>query len=242
MTLLGAALLWFGWFGFNAGSALAADGVAANAFVTTFAAPAAALAVWMVLELLKSGHSTAVGAATAIVAGLVAITPAAGFVTPLSSIAIGGLAAVASFVAIQVRARSSLDDSLDVFACHGVAGIVGAVLTGVFATTTVNPNGADGLLYGNPSLVVVQVIAVLATIAFVAVATAGVIAVVRVVAGLRVSLADELAGIDLSEHGESAYHGGDLATLPVATGRRVGESVVIPAAEVARFAATVPTK
>jgi Amt family ammonium transporter len=231
-TVLGAGLLWFGWFGFNAGSALAANGVAANAFVTTHTAAAAALTMWMVLDLIRNRHCTAVGAATGAVVGLVAITPAAGFVTPAAAIAIGIFAASASFFAMQLRARTQLDDALDVFACHGVAGIVGALLTGIFATKGVNAAGGDGLLAGNAHQLVVQLLAVLATIALAAIGTAILLTVVRLFGGLRISLADEIAGIDVAEHGEQAYHGGDLDEL--AGG--LGDSIVLPHANDSRAA------
>jgi Amt family ammonium transporter len=234
LTLLGAGLLWFGWFGFNAGSALAADGVAANAFATTFAAAAAALCAWLALDLVRTGRATAVGGATGVVVGLVAVTPAAGFVTPLAALAIGALGACASYAAVQWRARTALDDALDVFACHGVAGTVGALLTGVFATTSVNPAGAQGWLAGNPAQVVTQALAVAAAAALAALGTAGILLGLRAVLRVRVEVADEIAGVDLSEHGEAAYVGADgFATA----GRRgaVGASVVIPAAEIARI-------
>lgn len=226
-ALLGAGLLWFGWFGFNAGSALSANGIAANALVTTHAAAAAGLVTWVVAELWKSGRATAVGAATGAVVGLVAITPAAGFVTPLSALAMGALAVPFSFAALHYRPRTRLDDTLDVLACHGVAGVVGAVLTGVFATTAVNPDGADGLLAGNPSLLWIQIVAVVATIAFVAVASTAILFALRLVMPLRVPVEVEVEGIDISEHGEEAYHGGDLSDL---TGRKtaLGEAVVLP--------------
>ena len=223
-TVLGAGLLWFGWFGFNAGSALAANGVAANAFVTTHTAAASALTMWMVLDLLRNRHCTAVGAATGAVVGLVAITPAAGFVTPAAAIAIGVIAASASFFAMQLRARTQLDDALDVFACHGVAGIAGALLTGIFATKSVNAGGGDGLLAGNPHQLTVQLLAVLSTIVLAGVGTVILLSVVKLLGGLRISLADEIAGIDGAEHGEQAYHGGDLDEL--AGG--LGDSVVMP--------------
>jgi Amt family ammonium transporter len=230
-TLLGAGLLWFGWFGFNAGSALAANGVAANALVTTHTAAAAALTTWMLLDLARSRHCTAVGAATGAVVGLVAITPAAGFVTPLSALAIGVLAASASYAAIQLRSRTRLDDALDVFACHGVAGIAGALLTGVFATKSVNPAGADGLLAGNAAQLGVQALAVLATIVLAGLATAVILGALSATVSLRVPLADEISGIDVAEHGEQAYHGGDLGEL--AGGSALGESVLITAPETA---------
>jgi len=228
LTLLGAGLLWFGWFGFNAGSALAANGVAAVAFVTTFTAAAAALAVWIVLDQLRTGHSTAVGAATGIVVGLVAVTPAAGFVTPVSALAIGAIAAGASYAAIQLRARTSVDDSLDVFACHGVAGIVGALLTGVFATTAVNPAGGDGLLAGDPGQLGVQLVAIGATVLYAGLLTVGILKLLGLFVTLRVPMESELGGLDLSEHGEGALH---VEEWDLAPGRRIplGQSVVVPA-------------
>lgn len=230
-ALLGAGLLWFGWFGFNAGSALAADGIAANALVCTHSAAAAAMVTWLMLDKLRGGHATAVGAATGVVVGLVAITPAAGFVSPLSAIAIGVLAAPCSFYALQYRSKTKVDDTLDVFACHGVAGIAGAVLTGVFASRAVNPNGADGLLFGNPRLVGVQLLAVVATIAFAALGSMGILTALRAVMPLRIPIDAELSGIDLAEHGEEAYHGNDLSDL---TGRStpLGDAVVISASEI----------
>jgi Amt family ammonium transporter len=212
-TLLGAGLLWFGWFGFNAGSALGASAVAVNAFVTTHAAAASALTAWLLLDLWRNGRTTAVGAATGAVVGLVAITPAAGFVTPRAALAIGALAAATSYAAMNLRARTRIDDALDVFACHGVAGIVGAMLTGVFATTTVNAAGANGLLAGNPAQLGVQAIAVLATMALSGGLTAGIIVTLRALMPIRATLHDELAGLDASDHGEEAYHAGDLGEL-----------------------------
>ncbi|HEU4563561.1 MAG TPA: ammonium transporter [Gemmatimonadaceae bacterium] len=230
-TVLGAGLLWFGWFGFNAGSALAENGVAAGAFLATHAAAAAALATWIAIDIARTGRATAGGAATGAIVGLVAITPAAGYVTPRAALVIGAAAAAASHAAIQLRARTRVDDALDVFACHGVAGILGALLTGVFATRSVNPAGADGLLAGNPAQLGVQAIAVGSTVLFAGAATAAVLALVRAVAGLRVPLAGEIAGVDLSEHGEEAYHGGDVGEL---AGRRaaLGDGVLIPASEI----------
>jgi Amt family ammonium transporter len=204
-TLIGAALLWVGWLGFNGGSALAADGAAANAIATTQAAAASALLSWLVIEHMRSGRATAVGGATGAVVGLVAITPAAGYVTPLSALVIGAFGALASNVAMNLRHRSTVDDTLDVFACHGVAGIVGALLTGVFATKSVNPAGADGLIHGNPRLVLVQLLAVVCTIAFSASVTAIVLLRLRSLKSLRVDQAHEAHGVDLSEHGELAY-------------------------------------
>lgn len=225
-TLTGAGLLWVGWLGFNAGSALAADGVAANAVATTHAAAAAALVTWLIIDSLRTGQATAVGGATGAVAGLVAITPAAGYVSPLAALAIGALAACASYAAIHLRNRTQIDDALDVFACHGVAGIVGALLTGVFATTSVNPAGADGLLAGNVRLFGVQALAVVVTIAFTAPVTALVLGRLAAVGSLRVPLPDELTGVDLSEHGEHAYDDAELSTA-VIDGVQIGESVVL---------------
>ena len=224
-TLLGAGLLWFGWFGFNAGSALGASPVAVNALVTTHAAAAAALTAWLLLDLWRNGRTTAVGAATGAVVGLVAITPAAGFVTPRAALVIGVLAAACSYGAMQLRARTRIDDALDVFACHGVAGIAGALLTGVFATKSVNAAGADGLLAGHAAQLGVQAVAVLATMALSAALTAGIIATLRAVMAIRVSLGDELAGLDASDHGEEAYHVGDVGEL--AGGAPLGGVILI---------------
>ncbi|MHC5113870.1 MAG: ammonium transporter [Planctomycetota bacterium] len=216
-VILGASLLWFGWFGFNAGSALAADGLAVLAFVTTMLAAAAAVVTWVGIEMIRANKPSATGAAIAAVVGLVAITPAAGFVTPMAAMAIGAAGAAASYVAMAVLKRTRLDDTLDVFACHGVGGIVGSVLTGVFATTAVNAGGADGLLHGNPSLLGVQVVSVVAAAAFAAVGTVGILAVVRVLTGLRTSAGAERIGIDLIEHAERAYKR-DTATFNVGAG------------------------
>jgi len=227
-TILGAGLLWFGWFGFNAGSALAANETAVAAFATTFVAGAAALTTWLLIDLARTGRATAVGAATGAVVGLVAITPAAGFVTPRAALAIGAIAAGASYAAMQLRARTRLDDALDVFACHGVAGIAGALLTGVFATKAVNAAGADGLLAsGSFRPVAVQALAVGATMLIAGVFTAGILVAVQKVTVLRASLADELAGMDRSQHGEEAYHDGGAGELLGVTGGSLGHSVVV---------------
>jgi Amt family ammonium transporter len=227
LTLLGAGLLWFGWFGFNAGSALSASDVAATAFATTHAAAAAGLTAWILIDLAREGRATAVGAATGAVVGLVAITPAAGFVTTRAALAIGILGAVASYTAMQIRARTSLDDTLDVFACHGVAGIVGALLTGVFATKAVNPSGADGLLSGGGMHQVgVQALAVLVTLVLSGVATSGILVAVRALFGVQVALSDEIIGLDASEHGEEGYHAGDLGEMGGSAGL-LGQGVVL---------------
>src|SRR5262245_51718571 len=203
-TLLGAGLLWFGWFGFNAGSALGAGNSAALAFVTTMFAPAGTLVVWSLIDLSRNGRVTAVGAATAIVVGLVAITPAAGFVSPISALALGGLAAIPSYFALLWRVRTRLDDSLDVVAAHGVGGAVGALLTGVFAQKSWNTL-ADGALFGNSYQVVIQLISIIAVIAYGAVATFVLLKVVGMVIPLRASSSDESTGLDVTQHGEEAY-------------------------------------
>ena len=203
-TLLGAGLLWFGWFGFNAGSALAANGIAALAFTTTMLAPAGTLVVWMLLDMIRQQKSTAVGAATAIVVGLVAITPAAGFVGPMSAIALGAIAAVPSYFALIYRARTQLDDSLDVVAAHGVGGTVGALLTGVFANKALN-GVADGLLFGNPGPARHPGDRRGAAIVYSGVVSFVLLKLIGLVIPLRADRADETAGMDLTQHGEEAY-------------------------------------
>jgi Amt family ammonium transporter len=226
LVLLGAGLLWFGWFGFNAGSALAANGLAALAFVNTNTAAAAALVTWAALDLARTGKVTAVGAATGLVVGLVGITPAAGYVTPLAGLLIGVLAAGVSYTAIQIRSKTKLDDALDVFSCHGLAGTAGALLTGVFATKLVNPAGGDGLLAGNPGQLTVQLLAVGATVAFAAVGTLAILALVQITIGARANVPEESTGLDLSQHGEEAYFGTDLGSF-AGTGGSLGGSVVV---------------
>ena len=203
-VLLGAGLLWFGWFGFNAGSALAASPIAGLAFVTTMLAPAATLVVWTFLDIIKSGKPTAVGAATAIVVGLVAVTPAAGFVSPMNAILLGAIAAIPSFLAMTIRAKTSLDDSLDVVAAHGIGGATGALLTGVFAQKSIN-GIADGLLYGNPHQVVVQATAIGAAIVYSGVVSFILLKLIGLVIPLRATSLDEGAGLDITLHGEEAY-------------------------------------
>lgn len=211
-ALLGAGLLWFGWFGFNAGSALEASPLAALAFATTMLAPAATLVAWTLLDLARNGKVTAVGAATAIVVGLVAVTPAAGFISPLSAMLLGAIAAFASYYALVLRVRTRLDDSLDVVAAHGVGGTVGALLTGVLAQKTWNGT-ANGLLFGNPRQLGVQAIAVLATIAYSAVATFVLLKVVGALMPLRADATEEGLGMDVSQHGEEPYGVGEGAIL-----------------------------
>jgi Amt family ammonium transporter len=203
-VLLGAGLLWFGWFGFNAGSAVAANGSAALAFTTTMLAPAGTLLVWTLLDAFRQKKATAVGAATAIVVGLVAITPAAGFVSPLNGLILGAIAAVPSYIALIIRAKTSFDDSLDVLAAHGVGGTVGALLTGVFAEKSVN-GMADGLLYGNPGQLGIQATAVAAAIVYSGVGTFVLLKIVGLVFPLRASAEAESEGLDTTAHGEEAY-------------------------------------
>ena len=203
-TLLGAGVLWFGWFGFNAGSALAANNIAALAFTTTMLAPAGTLVVWTLLDAVRSQKTTAVGAATGIVVGLVAITPAAGFVGPMSAVAIGAIAAVPSYFGLLWRARTSLDDSLDVIAAHGFGGTVGALLTGVFAQKALN-GVADGLLFGNPAQLGIQAVAVVSALVYSGVASFALLKVVGAIVPLRTKAESESMGLDLSLHGEEAY-------------------------------------
>jgi Amt family ammonium transporter len=231
LVLLGAGLLWFGWFGFNAGSALAANGLAALAFTNTNTAAAASLVVWALLDLRRTGKITAVGAATGAVVGLVGITPAAGYVGPVAAIAIGAFCPLVSYAAMQLRSRTAVDDSLDVFSCHGLAGITGALLTGVFAAKFWNPAGADGVLAGNWSQLGIQALAVLTAAAFAGVGTAGILKLIQVTLGVRATVQEELSGLDLSEHGEEAYFGGELGSLAGA-GSSLGESVIVHAHEV----------
>lgn len=204
-TVMGASLLWVGWFGFNAGSALAANGLATNAFVVTNTAAAAATLSWMLVEWIAKGKPTVLGAATGAVAGLVAITPAAGFVGALSAIIIGAGAGVLCHMACNLKTRLGYDDSLDVVGVHGVGGIWGALATGLFASTAVNPDGADGLFFGNPGQLTVQVIAVAATCALAFIGTAIILGILKAIMGLRVTEEQEVMGLDLSEHRESAY-------------------------------------
>ena len=211
-VLLGAGLLWFGWFGFNGGSALAAGELAALAFVNTLLAPAATLAAWTAIDLSRTGKVTAVGAATAIVVGLVAITPAAGFVSPLSSLLIGAVAAVPSYLAITWRARTRLDDSLDVFAAHGIGGITGALLTGVFAEAAWS-GGASGLLFGNIGQLGIQAVSIVAVLLYSGLATFAILKVMSFVMVIRSAPREEGLGLDIANHGEEAYSDGEGAVL-----------------------------
>jgi Amt family ammonium transporter len=205
-TLLGTGLLWFGWFGFNGGSAVASNGVAVAAFVNTHLGAAAAMMTWVMVEWAHRGKPTALGAASGAVAGLVAITPGAGFVTPMGAIAIGALVTVVCYYAVVVlKAKLGYDDSLDTFGVHGVGGTVGAILTGVFCTTSVNSAGKDGLLYGHGGQVVTQLIGVAATWAFAALVGGLLLFIVDKTIGLRPKSSDEEVGLDLADHGEEGY-------------------------------------
>jgi Amt family ammonium transporter len=207
LVVLGAGLLWFGWFGFNAGSALTSGGLASSAFVATNTAAAAGAFVWMIISWIHK-RPTVLGTVTGAVVGLVAITPAAGFVTPLAGIAIGGIAAVISYYGmVLLKIKRGVDDSLDVFACHGLGGIWGALATGIFATAAVNSAGADGLLLGNGMQLLKQLIGVLSVGAFAFGATWVLGKLVDVTIGLRVGQMEEIVGLDISQHGERAYGG-----------------------------------
>lgn len=212
MTVIGAALLWFGWFGFNAGSALGANGLAANAFVTTNTAAAAATLAWVIVEWLQHGKPTMLGAASGAVAGLVAITPGAGFVEPWAAILIGLAAGSICYAAVSVKFKLGYDDSLDAFGVHGVGGILGALLTGVFATKAVNSAvTVEGLVYsGNFKLLGIQAVSVLVSIVFCGLASFILLRVIKAIVGLRITKNAEAEGMDISEHGENGYNLGDI--------------------------------
>ena len=205
-TILGTGILWFGWFGFNAGSALGANGLAAQALVNTHLAAATAMLSWLVVEKLRSGHATSLGAASGAVAGLVAITPCAGFVGGMAPVAIGAVAGAVCYLALRLKTKFGFDDSLDVIAVHLVGGLLGALLLGLFADTKVNSLGFDGLFFGGGTeLLVNQVIASAATLAFSFVVTYVAARVINATMGMRVTPEDELVGLDQSQHAESAY-------------------------------------
>lgn len=206
LTMVGAGLLWFGWFGFNAGSALAANGIASNAFITTNSAAAAATLSWLLAEYLDHGKATMLGSVSGAVAGLVAITPACGFVSPLSAIFIGIITGPVCYLAVsRLKARLGYDDSLDVFGIHGVGGIVGTLSTGVFASTAINSMGANGLLYGNAHTFLIQLLAVGATCLYTGLMTFVIMKLLALVMPLRAGDEEEEAGLDISHHGEEAY-------------------------------------
>jgi Amt family ammonium transporter len=214
LTMLGTGILWFGWFGFNAGSALAANGVAAQAFLNTHVAAAAGMCSWLLVEKLRDGHATTLGAASGAVAGLVAITPCAGFVTALPAIVVGAAAGVVCLLAITLKTRLGYDDALDVVGVHLVGGILGSVLLGVFADKAVNSAGADGLLNGGGgSLLGKQLVAVLATLAYSGIVTFVLAKGVQATVGLRVSDDDEAAGLDTTQHAETGYNLSELGSM-----------------------------
>jgi Amt family ammonium transporter len=205
MTVTGAALLWFGWFGFNAGSALACNGLAASAFVVTHIASALAALTWMFMEWIHRGKPTTLGAASGAVAGLVAITPGSGFVGPISAIIIGGLAGIICYGGVLLKSRLGYDDSLDVVGIHGLGGTWGALATGLFASKAVNPAGANGLFFGNPGQLWIQFVSVIVSMIFAFVMTLIILKVVDLIVGLRVTEEDEVRGMDVSLHNEAAY-------------------------------------
>jgi len=205
LTVTGAGLLWVGWFGFNAGSALAANGLAVSAFVATNLSAAAATLSWLLAEWWVMGKPTVLGAASGAVAGLVAITPASGFVGPMSAVIIGAVAGVVCYGAVRVKLRFGYDDALDVIGVHGVGGTLGALLTGLFASVTVNSSGADGLFFGNPKQFLIQAVAVAASISFAFVGSLILLKVTDALVGLRVTDEDEVMGLDLSQHDERGY-------------------------------------
>ncbi|WP_303298404.1 ammonium transporter [Mitsuokella multacida] len=217
MTVLGAALLWFGWFGFNAGSALGANGLAANAFVTTQAAAAAATVSWVLVEWYRNGKPTILGAASGCIAGLVAITPAAGFVKPMPALVIGLIGGIVCYFAVAVlKEKLGYDDSLDAFGVHGIGGTWGSIATGLWATTEVNPAGADGLFYGETHLLFAQVVSVIVAYALAIVGTYVLFKIVSHFMKVRADETEEIAGLDVVEHGERGYASAMMAGSPIA--------------------------
>lgn len=207
MTILGAGLLWFGWYGFNAGSALGLNDVAMTAFITTNTSAAAAAISWIICEWIVAKKATVLGAVTGAVVGLVSITPAAGFVTPASAIVIGAIGSLICYFAVSyLKPKFKYDDALDAFGCHGIGGTWGSIATGIFATKAVNSAGANGLLYGNPSLVVTQFIATIATYAYSIIMTIIILKLISFVFKLRADDNEEDLGLDISIHGEKGYH------------------------------------
>ncbi len=216
MVLLGATLLWFGWFGFNAGSALGANALAANAFVVTQAAAAAATVSWVIVEWKVNGKPTVLGAASGCIAGLVAITPAAGFVAPMPSVIIGLIAGVVCYFAVAVlKEKLGYDDALDAFGVHGIGGTWGAIATGIWATTEVNPDGANGLFYGETHLFVAQLISIVVAYALAIAGTYILFKIVSSFTSIRADEAEELTGLDIVEHGERGYARSVLSGSPM---------------------------
>ncbi len=212
-VVLGAGILWFGWFGFNAGSALASGTLASSAFVATHLGAASAMVGWIIPEWMRNGAPTSVGAATGAVAGLVAITPAAGYVEPWAAVLIGLVAGLICYAAVSLKPKLGYDDSLDVVGVHMVGGIVGALLTGVFATLAINEAGADGLVYGNAAQLGRQAVAVVVTLGYSFVVSLILLKITDLVVGVRVSEEDELTGLDLSQHAETGYTFVEVGTL-----------------------------
>ncbi len=205
MTVLGAGLLWFGWFGFNAGSALSSGVLSTWAFVATHASAVAATLIWVVIEWLHRGKPTMFGAATGAIAGLATVTPASGFVSPLSALVIGLAAGSVCYIALNLKSKLGYDDSLDAFGVHGVGGIIGTLATGLFAQTLINPGGSNGLFFGNSKLFLTQLIAVGVTVLYSFVVTFIILKVIGWTVGLRVEDEDERKGLDISQHGERGY-------------------------------------
>ena len=223
MTVLGAALLWFGWFGFNAGSALGANELAANAFITSQAAAAAATVAWVVVEWRVQGKPTILGAASGCIAGLVAITPAAGFVAPLPALLIGAIGGVICYVAVAVvKTRLGYDDSLDAFGIHGIGGTWGSLATGLWATTDVNPAGADGLFYGSTHLLIAQLISTVVAYILAIVGTFIIFKVISLFMTVRTDKEEEITGLDIGEHGEQGYN------YAITAGSPFEETTVLP--------------
>lgn len=230
MTVLGASALWIGWFGFNAGSALGANELAANAFVVTQVAAASGVLGWVLIEWIRSGKPTILGAVSGGIAGLVAITPAAGYVTVLPSVAIGLIGGGICYTAVAiVKEKFGYDDSLDAFGIHGIGGMWGAIATGLWATTAVNPDGANGLFYGETNLFVAQIISIGVAIVFAVVGSAILYKVVSAVVALRADENEEILGLDITEHGERGYNAGLFAGAPsFISDAEVGEVRLFP--------------
>ncbi|MCL5978802.1 MAG: ammonium transporter [Nitrospirae bacterium] len=205
MTVLGAGLLWFGWFGFNAGSALSSGALSATAFVATHISAVAATLIWVIIEWIHRGKPTMFGAATGSIAGLATITPASGFVGPMPALLIGLAAGAVCYIALNMKNRFGYDDSLDAFGVHGVGGILGTLAAGLFAQKLINPAGADGLFFGNPKLFMTQAVAIAVTAVYSFVVTVIILKLIDMTVGLRVDDESEVVGLDISQHGESGY-------------------------------------
>ena len=205
MTVLGTGLLWFGWFGFNAGSALSAGGLSTMAFVATHTSAVSATVIWVVIEWIHRGKPTTFGAATGSIAGLATITPASGFVSPMSALVIGLAAGAVCYISLNMKSKLGYDDSLDAFGVHGVGGILGTLATGLFAQSVINPAGSNGLLFGSHQMFTSQVIAILVTGVYSFIVSVVLLKILDKLIGLRVSEESEVNGLDISQHGESGY-------------------------------------